>query len=251
MHLKNVYSDSYFNNGEEGYPDYFKEREILVEHGSWYAHIINKFMKPGKMFDVGAAAGFIMLGFQQNGWECAGLEPNQNMVDFGRNTLKLNLKCGFIESYSSDEKYDLVTLIQVIGHFFNVELALENISNILKNDGLLLVECWDQGSLAARILGKNWHEYSPPSVINWFTKNNLTQKLKEFGFGLIKIGRPKKQISCQHAMSLIIYKYRFLRALCAPINKSLKGKDFFITYPPIDIFYAIYKKGISDGAMSS
>ncbi len=242
MHLSQVYSDSYFTDGKDGYPDYLLEQEILIEHGYWYSKIISKYSPPGRMLDVGAAAGFIMLGFKNSGWECTGLEPNQHMVDYGRDQLRLDMKCGYIENINTDEQYDLVSLIQVIGHVFNLDLALQNISKIIKNKGLLLVECWDRGSLAARFQGRKWQEYSPPSVINWFTKKCLNQKINQYGFKLIRQGRPKKRISFKHAISILTNKFPVFKFLCRFLKIILGNKDFFITYPPIDIFYSIYKK---------
>jgi SAM-dependent methyltransferase len=241
-HIKSVYSDSYFLDGKDGYPNYLNEKKILIKHGEFYARKLAKIMQPGKMFDVGAAAGFIMKGFQNNGWDCSGIEPNKSMVEYGKSKLHLNLVQGGFENYSTDDKYDLVTVIQVIGHFYDLNKALQNISDFTKNEGFVLIECWDRNSLVAKLFGKNWHEYSPPSVIHWFTRKTLTRNMGAYGFELVKSGRPLKKISMKHALSLIAGKFKIFKKPYAIFEKLLGEKDIFLIYPPLDVFYAIYQK---------
>src|SRR4051794_15937989 len=76
-HVAAVYDDSYFNGGGAGYSDYLIEGEMLRKRGQIYADRLEKTVKKkGRMLDVGAAAGFILKGFIDRGWEGIGLEPN-------------------------------------------------------------------------------------------------------------------------------------------------------------------------------
>jgi SAM-dependent methyltransferase len=241
-YLAKNYSDAYFFEGGAGYPDYLEEKDILIKHGDYYANILKKIISPGRMLDVGAAAGFLMSGFQQNGWQCTGIEPNKHMAEFGKHKLKLSLKTGDIEHFESNDKFDLISMIQVIGHIFNLDMALNNVSSLLKDNGLLLIECWDRGSLASKLWGRKWHEYSPPSVINWYTKKSLRQIMERHGYKLLTTGRPKKQISLEHALSLVSNEIKLFRQIKTIVNKVAKSKDIYFTYPPFDLFYAIYRK---------
>lgn len=243
-YLKKVYSDAYFTDGKDGYPDYLQEKNILIQHGRWYAHIIEKFISPGVMLDVGAAAGFLMQGFREHGWTCTGLEPNLHMTQYGKQNLGLHMVQGDIEHYKVPEKYDLVSMIQVIGHIFDLNQALHNISNLINQNGILLIESWDRGSAAAKFWGRKWHEYSPPSVINYYTKKSLNSILERHGFKPLKIGRPQKQISLKHALSLASKEYKLFNSIKKLTDKVLKKKDIFLIYPPVDLFYAIYQKQV-------
>src|ERR1041384_3040675 len=121
------------------------------------------------MLDVGAAAGFILKGFIDEGWHGTGLEPNERMAAYGRQHLELDLRCGPLENFDektgekSDEKFDLVSMIQVAAHFYQPRKAFENAARLLAPNGHLLIETWNRGSFSARVLGRHWHEYSPPS----------------------------------------------------------------------------------------
>ena len=68
-----------------------------------YAKLISKYTKPGKVLDIGSAAGFILKGFRDSGWICQGVEPNETMAAYGRRYLNL----GSIETLETNEQFDL------------------------------------------------------------------------------------------------------------------------------------------------
>ena len=242
-HINENYDDDYFFGGKTGYPNYLEEKDILISHGERYAKIINKIQSPGRILDVGAAAGFLLQGFINEGWNGKGIEPNQQMVDFGRDNYNLELEKSTLEDFTTADKFDLVTLIQVIGHFHNIDKSISNISNLLSKNGLVLVESWDMNSFYAKILGKNWHEYSPPTVLHWFSKETLKNIFLQHGFIPVKTGVPVKKISLKHAASLLKEKYasKSFGKIFMVIDNLMK-KDIKIIYPPIDIFWALFKK---------
>lgn len=239
LHVHSVYADDYFNGGGAGYSNYLQDSEILVSRGRWYAQKINPYVEPGKMLDVGAAAGFILKGFCDDGWQGVGLEPNTAMAKYGQETLGLDVRVGSLESFNTQEKFDLVSLIQVAAHFYDPRGAFEKIKKITNENGYLLIETWNRGSMSAKIFGKNWHEYSPPSVLHWFTKESLTDFAKEFGFEKVASGRPSKKISGKHAKSLLAHKFgdSVLKHTLKLIPDSVN-----FPYPSEDLFWALYKK---------
>jgi len=223
-HLSQVYSDDYFFEGKDGYPNYLEEKEILFNYGINYAHKVAKYTKPGRVLDVGCAAGFILKGFESLGWKGSGIEPNETMAKYGRNELNLDIRTGSLETYNTENKFDLITMIQVIGHLYDVDKALEKITALTTQNGLVLVESWNMQSFVARILGRHWHEYSPPSVINWFSNKSLTKLFNNNGFELVDSGFPAKRINLKHALSLLeknspnnIFKKKLLRSLLSYI----------------------------------
>jgi SAM-dependent methyltransferase len=242
-HVEKVYSDGYFFEGGQGYPNYLDQKSILIQYGTNYANLLRKYCKPGKVLDVGCAAGFILKGYENAGWEGFGIDPNNTMVEYGKSALNLNLTKGDLESYKSNQKFDLISLIQVIGHLHDLDKSLETIRNLLNKDGYVIVESWDMNSLYARIMGKHWHEYSPPSVINWFSDGTLKNLFNNHGFELISKGRPSKKIRLEHGISLFKQStpnFFFKEKIVHFLNRKL-GK-YTIPYPPFDLKWYIFKK---------
>ena len=135
-HVRAVYDDSYFFDGGAGYKDYTLESEMLIKRGEYYANILKKHqVMPGKMLDVGAAAGFLLQGFLNKGWNGVGLEPNQRIARYGREELGLEIHEGSVETFESDETFDLVSMIQVAGHFYDPKRAFEMAHEVLSDRG--------------------------------------------------------------------------------------------------------------------
>jgi SAM-dependent methyltransferase len=243
QHTAEVYADGYFFEGGSGYQDYTKEADLLIAHGERYATLLREFTRPGRLLDIGSAAGFILKGLTQQGWEGNGLEPNARMAAYAREQLQMNVETGTFEQYRPEQKVDLVTMIQVIAHFYDVRRALEITQDLVVKDGFLLVETWDRTSLPARLLGHNWHHYSPPSVVNWFSAQGLRSLMQQFGFEEIARGRPSKWISGSHAKSLLGYKLAGIKG-GSLLRRALDimPDRLRIPYPSLDLFWALYRK---------
>ena len=239
QHTEHVYDDSYFESGGAGYPGYLGNRGTLIAHGQRYGKLLQKYMQPGTVLDVGAAAGFILKGMTDYGWQGTGVEPNPTMVRYACEQLNLNVVAGTLEDFETDEQYDLVNMIQTVAHFYDLRQAFTTAAERTKPGGYWLIETWDKDSFVAKALGQNWHEYSPPSVLHWFSKNNLSQFVQQFGFEEVAWGRPQKWISGAHAKSLL--KYKFTNPLMRKMIDTIPDKMNF-PYPNFDLFWALYRK---------
>jgi SAM-dependent methyltransferase len=195
------------------------------------------------MLDVGAAAGFILQGFVESGWQGCGIEPNQQMVNYGNQTLGLSLEVGSLEDFVNSDRYDLISMIQVISHFFDLQKALATAAAMTNPNGYWLIETWNRDSWTAKISGQNWHEYSPPSVLHWFSPQDLEQLAAQFGFYKIASGRPEKWINGAHVKSLL--RYKLGRSPFGKLLNKMLGiipDQLLIPYPAEDLFWILFQK---------
>jgi SAM-dependent methyltransferase len=241
-HPYQIYQDDYFKGGAAGYSDYLSEAKILISHGRQYSRILKNFTNPGMLLDVGSAAGFILRGFQEEGWQGIGLEPNSSMSDYGRTHLGLQIESGSLELFSSAQRFDLVSMIQVIAHFYDIRQALKNAADVTRPGGFWLIETWDRESWIARCLGRYWHEYSPPGVLHWFTPAGLNLLAAKFGFSEVAWGHPVKRISGSHVKSLI--EYSLINSPSSWLRGGLKiiPDHLILPYPTIDLFWMLFQK---------
>ena len=241
--VERTYCDGYFVEGGAGYAGYLSEGPILLERGRWYARLLAKFRRPGTVLDIGSAAGFWLRGLVDQGWVGRGVEPNETMAEYARSVLHLPVEAGTLEALETEERFDLVSMIQIVAHFGDVRRALAAATARIRPGGLLLIETWNRGSWTARALGPRWHEYSPPSVLHWFTPDSLSHLGGEFGLVEVARGRPKKRIGAAHAKSLLRYTYGssaagklLVRALgVVPDNLS-------IPYLADDLFWMVLRR---------
>ena len=242
-HTQTVYGDDYFNSGGAGYPDYLGESKLLRAHGKRYANLLKRYIDTGTMLDVGAAAGFILQGFIDCGWKGCGIEPNQQMVNYGNQILGLSLEVGSLEDLVSSDRYDLISMIQVISHFYDLQKALTTAAAMTNPNGYWLIETWNRESWTAKISGQNWHEYIPPSVLHWFSPQDLDQLAAQFGFHKIASGRPEKWINGAHIKSLL--RYKLGRSPLGKLLSKILGiipDHLLIPYPAEDLFWVLFQK---------
>jgi cyclopropane fatty-acyl-phospholipid synthase-like methyltransferase len=115
-----IFSDAYFLEGKGGYTNYHLEQDLLRERGRSYSKILASHHIPqGKLLDVGCAAGYMMQGFQDCGWQVTGLESNKTMADFAMNKLNLKVVNTSLEDCDLKDRFDVISLIQLIGHLDN------------------------------------------------------------------------------------------------------------------------------------
>lgn len=242
-HVGQVYGNSYFFGGGAGYPDYTAEGDVLRAAGRRYGRLLAKYTEPGRLLDVGAAAGYVLKGLEDCGWEGVGLEPNARMARHAEEVLGLRMVIGLLEVVDFDEIFDVVSIFQVIGHVVDPRIALKNAARFLVPGGYMLIDCWNRQSLTARVFGQNWHEYSPPSVLHWFSVDGL-RRLGE-GIGLIHVahGRPLKILTSAHAKAL--FRHKFSSSSLG--NVTAKAIDFLpdrmpIVYPFDDLVWMLFRK---------
>ena len=242
-HVGDLYDDSYFTGGGAGYADYLSEATLIRERGRRYADLLARHMQPGRVLDVGAAAGFFLAGLVDSGWRGCGLEPNPTMARYGQETLGLDIRRLALEDLRDDERYDLLTFVQVGPHLVDPRQALDAAARVTSDGGIWLIETWNCKSLTARAFGKHWHEYSPPSVLHWFSPQRLRRLVESFGLREVARGRPSKRLNAAHAKSLLRHVLgdsawaRPLHALAGLVPDRLN-----LPYPAEDLFWALYQK---------
>jgi len=237
-----LYGDLYFSGGGAGYPGYLEERTLLREHGRRYAGIVAAYMPRGRLLDVGGAAGHIAQGFCDAGWDAMVLDPNRRMAAIAA-SLGEQTHVGVLETFDEQRAFELVVMIQVIAHFFDLRTALARAAAANVDGGHLLVETWNSDSTTARIFRSRWHEFSPPSVRRIFTPSALDHALAHYGYARVASGRPHKWLSGAHAKSLLAYKAgRGLAGQASAMLARLIPDGMKIPYPAEDLFWALYRK---------
>ncbi len=183
--------------------------KILRDRAGWYTKLLTKYMQPGRV-----------LYFDET------------------------MKTAAFENIASVEKFDLVAMIQVLPHFHDMESALSAAANATTENGYWLVEICNRNSWTARLLGRRWQEYSPPSVVRWFAPYDLNLVAARFGFAPVAAGRPKFWVKGEHAKSLLRQKLSAKSALGKALSKvvGIIPNKLWLPYPSEDLHWALFQK---------
>lgn len=242
-HVERVYGDDYFSGGGAGYHDYLSESKMLRHRGRRYAMLMKQHMTAGKLLDVGTAAGCILQGFADVGWQVEGIEPNASMAAAARER-GLRIHSTTFEAFETNERYNLITMIQMIAHFVDPDAMVLRAAELLAPGGFCIIETWNRDSLTARTFGTHWHEYSPPSVLHFFGKQGVDRLCERHGLRLVRQGCPKKWIKGGHAKSLLRYKLNSGGTVSRLVARMLGliPDNLSIPYPAGDLFWGLYQK---------
>jgi 2-polyprenyl-3-methyl-5-hydroxy-6-metoxy-1,4-benzoquinol methylase len=181
--LHDMYQEAYWTSDracEFGYTEYLAEAPLYLRTYRLRRHVIlSRKPAPGRVLDVGCAAGFFLQVMQELGWEPTGVELSAPMVRHATEVLGLpDIRRGDLLTLELPaDHFDVVTLWDVIEHLEDPVAHLAAAARTLKPDGLLVIETQNVASLFARLLGRKWHHYKHAEHLYHFDPASLARLL--------------------------------------------------------------------------
>jgi SAM-dependent methyltransferase len=218
--VRAIYREGYFRNdaGEDaqGYSDYLSEQEEHRLTARKRLDRIERTTGPGRLLDVGCAAGFFVDEAVKRGWGAHGIDVSPYMSAWGREHLGLELETGlFQEARFSEASFDCVTMWDYIEHSVDPAADFEKAATVLRAGGRLLLSTGDISSVVARLLGHRWHLLTPRHHNFFFTPQTLRRYLRRSGFEVVRVSRPHADYSLRY----VTYKLRTM----APGSRAVRA----------------------------
>lgn len=188
---ESYYDSNYYNSW-----DHLK---IVKQKGKEYENkynLIERYLRrKGKLLDIGCGTGdFLKIG-KDRGWEVCGIELSKWAADYGRRNFNLDIRNINLEEvvWLWRLEFDVVTLNHVLEHLTSPSGAIEMISEILREEGLILVEVPNEFEqlmfVVAGELGRKWmyNRHNGPIIHHtfFFTKESLIKMLEKSGFQIL------------------------------------------------------------------
>lgn len=154
------------------------------------ATIVECFKKKGRLLDLGCGLGMFLAQMEKKGWEVYGVEFSSIACKYAKNTL------GLINIYNQDAHvqsvelpklfFDVVTMWHLIEHLHDPTSVIKKVTQLLKEDGILIIACPNFDSLQRKIFKSNWYQLDPRHLF-YFTPKSLKKILKICGFKMVGI----------------------------------------------------------------
>jgi SAM-dependent methyltransferase len=207
-----IYDSGYFENGRNsGYANYLADEPL---HRTNARARLRRLASagggpPGRLLEVGCAAGFFLDEAHALGWSVAGVDVSP----WARAAASRVLGLEILESMDAllpgnEGAFSVGCFFQVLEHMPDPASALLQMRRLLRPDGLLAIETWDRGSAIARAMGRHWQQVSPPSVIHLFDRDGLVRLLRAGGFEVRSFAMVSKKISLGWGLGLLASKSR-------------------------------------------
>ena len=182
--LREIYQSSYYLSWGIAGDDEEAPRAMKHHTFSRQLKTLARYVKPGKVLDVGCATGFFLDVASSAGWEVHGVELSEYAAEVARGRFGEHVFKGTLEQAGyPDESFDVVTLFDLLEHVPDPRLFLREVRRLLRPDGILLIVTPDITSLSARIMGHRWSHFKREHL-HYFSPETITHLLTECGFAL-------------------------------------------------------------------
>ncbi|MDD3859916.1 MAG: class I SAM-dependent methyltransferase [Bacteroidales bacterium] len=175
----------------------YRDEEVLesVRRGNNYIKIrrhklrlklIKKYVKSGKLYDIGVGWGHFLYTAKLMGFEASGVEISELMHHYATNDLKLDVvHDNFFNLDLPADNWDVATMWDVLEHINEPDKAIEKVHGILKTGGYFVLQVPQIDSKVARKQKENWSMMSIEHI-NYFSKKSIKTLLEAKGFEVVK-----------------------------------------------------------------
>ena len=238
--LSKLYGDAYFRAAEanghrgEGYPDYMEDEELHRRNARPRLDLLGQHVRPGRLLDVGCAAGFFLDEARRRGWEAVGVELAPSMVANAHERLGLDvIEAPFDEIGISGSLFDALTMWDYIEHSVDPVADLRRAYSLLRPGGVLALSTGDAGSLVARLSGRRWHLLTPRHHNFFFNRQTLARALSAAGLHVRREGT----VASRYSLHYLAHKLQTMGTPLAPrAARRLQGTRLGALALPVDLF---------------
>ncbi len=146
---------------------------------------------PGRLLEIGCAAGWLLHGARRLGWEVEGIEASPKFQRYAASTLSLPVHLGTLETVPlAPGRFDVIVMTDVIEHLVDPVADLRRIRELLVPGGHLVLATCDLGSWFARFWGLEWRQIVISHTFYW-TRRSMLRALAAAGFRVERFSEPR------------------------------------------------------------
>ena len=142
---------------------------------------------PARLLDVGCGAGDFMLIAERLGYTTTGIDISEAAAEICRSK-GLDARAGDLLTESFPEKFDIITMWDVVEHLRDPQAVFERASQLLTDKGILFAKVPAFGSLSVRLSNAvprlSGLLLGAPGHVQYFTQSSLESLLKNAGFAV-------------------------------------------------------------------
>ncbi len=177
--------DELYNSDEISYNASGSElSDVIKPIGLHDKSFILRTIQGGSHLDIGCGVGGFLKSMLSN-FVSEGLEVNSIHANIGTKS-GLKIHNMYSSEFYPDEKYDLVTMLQVIEHLPNPKSVILDVKRLLKPGGFFYVACPNFNSISFRLFGKHHRHVSTFGHLNLFSPKSLIEIVCLEGFELVE-----------------------------------------------------------------
>ncbi|MBZ0291342.1 MAG: class I SAM-dependent methyltransferase [Anaerolineae bacterium] len=235
-----LYGETYFHNNESGvvgYSNYIKDEGNIRKTSNRRLTLLERFIQPGRLLDVGCAVGFFIDEAHKRGWQVEGLDVSSFAVEYARDHFGVDAQNGSLTELDYEPgAYDMVTMWDVIEHVPDPKAYIERAAQLLRPGGIVALATPDVDSLPARLTGKRWVGYKlSEEHIYYFSIKTLSQMLEAAGFEVVDVRHVGKYVTLRLFLDRLGMYAPWLAKLLELGERAFKLSEWALYINPFDI----------------
>lgn len=147
---------------------------------------LQRYLKKGRLLDVGAGWGHFLLAAKGAGFNVRGVEPDGNSSGHAQNSLGLDVRNMSVMDLPDTEQYDVITMWDVLEHLDQPANFIDKCARLTTEGGYLLLQVPQIDSYVAKRQKEKWIHLSLDHV-NYFSRKTITRLLEQKGYEVLEI----------------------------------------------------------------
>jgi glycosyltransferase involved in cell wall biosynthesis/SAM-dependent methyltransferase len=160
--------------------------EFLVRMSNKRLEKIERYHSRSTLLDIGTGSGFFVGAAIDRGWEANGLELAEGNCQYAKENFNIDLINKDFYDFSPEQKYDVVTLFEVIEHLRDPVQAINKARKLLKEDGIFVLATPIRDSLYGKKAKEKNIFWTTVEHLIYFDKNVMIDYLNDNGFELLE-----------------------------------------------------------------
>lgn len=181
--------------------------------------------RPRTLLDYGCGTGEFLAAARNNGFTCAGIEPDVDARKLAIANHKLNVEAPDHLAKLPQGTFGVITLWHVLEHIHQLHETLQQLKRCLSSEGVLIIAVPNRTAYDALKYGQHWAAYDVPRHLYHFSIPDMQKLMKEAGFTCNEI---KPMFFDPYYIGLLSTKYQGgmnpLRALTTGAATTWAGK---------------------------
>jgi SAM-dependent methyltransferase len=178
------YPDAYYGNWNKRFNPVMER--LVGRFRRRRATKLTRFVRPGKVLDIGCGRGLTLAALRELGWQVKGCELSPAASRHAREVLGLDVVCdGFRPDQVADGEYDAIILWHVFEHLANPREVLAACARALRPGGVLALAVPNFDSWQARATHYGWFHLDLPRHYSHFSAPWLRERFAELGLRIV------------------------------------------------------------------
>ncbi|KXS31069.1 MAG: Methylase involved in ubiquinone/menaquinone biosynthesis [Candidatus Gallionella acididurans] len=153
----------------------------------------------GKLLDVGCNEGRGLGFYQGHGFSADGLELNSKAAEVARSK-GFTVYGSTLEGFSTENKYDVIVLSNVLEHSLSPGIMLQHIHRLLKPNGHVWISCPNSQSWLRTVFGRYWINWHVPFHVVHFSPDTLLKMLNKSQFEIVSMRQETPALWVAHSI---------------------------------------------------